>query len=626
MAQSISLMGATYNDVPAVTLPKSGGGSARFDDCTVVTATASDVASGKVFVAADGTVTNGTASGGGGNDFIVELSYDDNTDRWIPDCTFSDIVSAYNANKTIATLTNVGNSDYTSTGYYDSLDDAFYYSVVDDFDYPNSEWRIGYYTLYSNGVQFNGDFEYISPPTGTINITQNGTVNVTNYATADVNVSGGGLEEKDVNFFDYDGTLLYSYTAQEIQAMTQESDLPENPSHTGLTAQGWNWTLAQIKAQFTSTPNGVVYVGQMYVTSDGKTRLYINIPNGTESLPFYVRFTQTVANGVTVDWGDGNSETYSGTSATNHSHTYAQSGNYIVTLTVTSGKVSFAGSSSYSIYGSSSNYYNRKRIVKFETGKDVTSIGNYAFRYCYFLESATTSKDITTIGNYAFSGCNSLKAITIPNSVTSFGTYAFANCYSLKSITISNSVTSIGTYAFDTCVNLRAITIPNSVTSIGTYAFQNCYSLKSATISGSIINTSAYMFYYCYCLDSVVIGNGIIAIGDYSFHSCKSLSAINIPSGVTSIGMAEFRADESLKAITIPSSVTSIAAQAFYGCYSLEEIHFKPNTPPTVGNANAWTNVSKTCIIYVPTGKLTDYTTADNYPDPNTYTYVEESA
>lgn len=67
MSQTVSLWGATYSNVPALTVPKSGGGTARFDDCTVVTATASDVASGKVFVAADGTVTTGTGTSGGGS-------------------------------------------------------------------------------------------------------------------------------------------------------------------------------------------------------------------------------------------------------------------------------------------------------------------------------------------------------------------------------------------------------------------------------------------------------------------------------------------------------------------------------------------------------------------------------
>ena len=66
MAQNITLLGASYSDVPAVLLPKTGGGTARFDDASVTTATASDVASGKVFVASDGTITTGTASGGGG--------------------------------------------------------------------------------------------------------------------------------------------------------------------------------------------------------------------------------------------------------------------------------------------------------------------------------------------------------------------------------------------------------------------------------------------------------------------------------------------------------------------------------------------------------------------------------
>ena len=67
MAQNISLLGATYNDVPAVELPKSGGGTAKFTDVTDTTAAAADVASGKYFYTANGVRTAGTASGGGGS-------------------------------------------------------------------------------------------------------------------------------------------------------------------------------------------------------------------------------------------------------------------------------------------------------------------------------------------------------------------------------------------------------------------------------------------------------------------------------------------------------------------------------------------------------------------------------
>ena len=45
---------------------KAVGGTARFTDVTPTTASASDVASGKIFFDADGTQATGTASGGGG--------------------------------------------------------------------------------------------------------------------------------------------------------------------------------------------------------------------------------------------------------------------------------------------------------------------------------------------------------------------------------------------------------------------------------------------------------------------------------------------------------------------------------------------------------------------------------
>lgn len=66
MSQNISLLGATYSAVPAVVLPKQGGGSATFTDVTDTTAAAADVASGKYFYTAAGVKTQGTASGGGG--------------------------------------------------------------------------------------------------------------------------------------------------------------------------------------------------------------------------------------------------------------------------------------------------------------------------------------------------------------------------------------------------------------------------------------------------------------------------------------------------------------------------------------------------------------------------------
>ena len=318
--------------------------------------------------------------------------------------------------------------------------------------------------------------------------------------------SSSVANSKEVNFLDYDGTILYSYTAAEFAAL---SSMPANPTHDGLTAQGWNWSLANAKAYVAKY--GKLNIGQMYITNDGKTRIYIHLEEGRTSPVLGVCPNGT----VDIDWGDGTThDTLTGSSTSTavytSAHNYAAPGDYVIQLTVT-GSMGFRGNGllMYASNSDNRNYVYKNAIQKVELGSGVTSISNSAFNYCYSLSSITIPDGVTSIGGYAFQNCSSLSSITIPDGVTSISDSAFYNCYSLSSITI-----------------------PDSVTIIGGYAFQNCY-------------------------------------------------------GVT-------------------------------------HLYFLPTTPPRVSNSNAFSKIPTDCVIHVPVGSLSAYTSVVNYPSSSTYTYVED--
>lgn len=64
MAQNVTINGVTYQSVPEVDIPKSGGGTAKFYDTAGATAAAADILTGKTAYGASGEVQGSMASNG----------------------------------------------------------------------------------------------------------------------------------------------------------------------------------------------------------------------------------------------------------------------------------------------------------------------------------------------------------------------------------------------------------------------------------------------------------------------------------------------------------------------------------------------------------------------------------
>ena len=229
---------------------------------------------------------------------------------------------------------------------------------------------------------------------------------------------------KDVNFRDYDGSIVASFTKAEFAVLTA---LPAAPVHEGLTAQGWNWTLA--KAQAYVAKYGRLEVGQMYITSDGATRVRLVLTEGYTSLTLKLPLSGTCI----IDWGDDSEQdTITGTgSEVSISHNYNDAGSYVISITPSENSLVrltgdiYADRINWILWGDDRNeYYSSAAVREVVIGRGVE------------------------IGTASFNNCTALSSVVIPDSVTSIRDYAFSDCYALSRVVIPDSVTSIGKGAF----------------------------------------------------------------------------------------------------------------------------------------------------------------------------------
>lgn len=383
-------------------------------------------------------------------------------------------------------------------------------------------------------------------------------------------------EESDINFWDYDGTLLYAWTLAELATKTE---LPPLPSHDGLICQGWNWTLQDIK-----DAGRELDIGALYITDDGKTRLYVDVDTETWD-DFVLNYWQSTRNATTVDWGDGTTpESKNADSWIEHRHVYASSGSYVITMSVKEGAEMKLGNGS-----------NGRMLIANSTADSGR---------CSMLAKVEIGERMPTVTERAFYAAVRLKSISVPAGVLFEPGRTFEEATSIRAVTVAFSSAIIQT--FYNCPNLRAIATPKGMTQRN----GNNYDITNTAIRQ--VNFDMVAAYYAQSIERVHIKavNGQVG----TFISCTSLLEVTIPADATTFVASAFRGDHALRRVTCLGDIASIPAQVFLRCYPLRFVDFTHCTAvPALANVNAFDSTHPQLEIRVPASLADAWKAATNW-------------
>ena len=221
----------------------------------------------------------------------------------------------------------------------------------------------------------------------------------------------------------------------------------------------------------------------------------------------------------------------------------------------------------------------------------------------------------------------SVTELTIPDGTTKIIPNIFRENPKLKKVVIPGTVKEIGDYAFYDSQNLKYVNLPYGINKIGNFAFFNTnlgynsdltYGQGKIVIPDSVYEIGSGAFSYNDNIQYVTLPNNdnFNAIPPSCFEWCSNLENIRIPNSVTTIGDSAFYGCSDLKTIYIGSGVTTIEVYAFYAEINIKPltgVYLSPTTPPTISSNSFNFDNTTNCKIYVPTGTLDAYKTAENW-------------
>lgn len=423
--------------------------------------------------------------------------------------------------------------------------------------------------------------------------------------------SGGGtteVEEKDVNFYDYDGKLLYSYTKSQFLAL---ESMPENPTHEGLTAQGWNWTLSQAKEFITNAD--FLDIGQIYITDDDKTRIYINAFSKGYLTP-YIGIMPISEATVTINWGDGNEDIETISASTYFSHVYSTTGKYIISISTNNVNYRILGFLNSSIPSQSralifsgetnyANYIYAQYVEKFEMGKNVGFIGSI-FTNCINLKSITLCNSGYELGaDNLFESNKGLKHVNFPALCSHLLKMSILKNSNIETVSIGYQNSFLNSQCFEYS-NLRKVS--GYFNSMDSYCFRNSKNLQKISIC--------------------ILGG----IGQGLFSQCSNLKKIDF----NNFGKNEFTTNFpissnalmsciSLLEVIMNPKINNISDNAFNNCRNVLLYDFRMYTQiPTLSNVNVFSYNNDNYKIVVPDDLYDDWIVTSNWSDSTIVNHI----
>lgn len=242
------------------------------------------------------------------------------------------------------------------------------------------------------------------------------------------------------------------------------------------------------------------------------------------------------------------------------------------------------------------------------------------FTYCGFNSKLILPNNLECIaGNNTFANCEGLYGeLRLPEKLTEISDGAFAYCRNLTGgLTIPQGVHKIPNMAFACCNNLNGtLTLHDGISSIGESAFSETALKGELKLPKNLTVISQNAFNQCDFSGELVLPKSIRSIGNTAFkNNWRLMGNVEFPEGMQSIGEEAFINCRMLEGLIFPESIESIRNNAFNGCYGINSIVCKSESPAHLYNS-VFDGVAKdNFTLEVPESAIAQYQAAGGWCD-----------